>query len=45
MGIVSRPPQWWRTNVTVGSDGDVLVSGIVEPETAASAVTAVKMMG
>jgi hypothetical protein len=45
MGIVSRSPQWWRTNVMVGSDGDVLVSGVAEPETAASAATAVRMMG
>jgi len=42
MGIVSRSLQWWRTKVTVGSDGDLLVSGVAEPETAA---TVVRTMG
>ena len=44
MGIVSRSAQWWRTNLTVGRDGDLLVGGVAEPETGASAETAARMM-
>jgi hypothetical protein len=45
MGIVSRSPQRWQTSATVGSDGDPVVSGVAEPETAARAATAVRTMG
>jgi hypothetical protein len=45
MGIVSRSPQRWQTSATVGSDGDLVVSGVADPETVASASTAVRIMG
>jgi hypothetical protein len=45
MGIVSRSPQRWQTSATVGTDGDLVVSGVAGPETAASAATAVRAMG
>jgi hypothetical protein len=45
MGIVSRSLHRWQTSATVGSDGDLVMSGVAEPETAASAATAVRTMG
>ena len=45
MGIVSRSAQRWQTSATVGSDGDLVVSGVAESETAARAATAVRTMG
>ena len=45
MGIVSRSLDRWQTSATVGSDGDLVMSGVAEPETAASAATAVRAMG
>jgi len=45
MGIVSRSLDRWQTSATVGSDGDLVMSGVAEPETAASAATAARTMG
>jgi hypothetical protein len=44
MGIVSRSPHWWQTNVTVGRDGD-LVLCVVAVAAAAGGGPAVRTIG